>query len=359
MQSLRRSCKLTMKKKNLIYFEKWMDPVAETILADEEGINLERITFDTVVDDNWALVEKAHGLQLLPTFETRRPFFPDRILIERCPNLLALSVTGAGYDMVDVDACTEAGIILVNQGGANSNSVAQHVLGLMLVLSKQIIQGDRRMRQGPDGWGRWDFLGAELTGRTLGIIGLGKIGHKISELAINMFNMKILAYDPYVLKEDFSSSGVESVSLDDVFKYSDFVSVNCPFTKETNNMIGDKQYRMMKSSAYFISTARGGIHDEIALAEVLSEGLIAGAGLDVFLPEPPSVSHPLMAFDNVIISPHIAGITSDCTYQMASWAAEQWISIFKGYRPQRLINEQAWSLYRQRFERITGSPVHD
>ena len=116
---------------------------------------------------------------------------------------------------------------------------------------------------------------------------------------------------------------------------------------------------MMKSSAYFISTARGGIHDETALAEVLSEGLIAGAGLDVFQPEPPSANHPLLAFDNVIISPHIAGITSDCTYKMASWAAEQWISIFKGYRPQRLINEQAWSLYRERYERITGSSVQD
>lgn len=171
--------------------------------------------------------------------------------------------------------------------------------------------------------------------------------------------MKILSYDPYISMEDFSSFGVESVGLDDIFKYSDFVSVNCPFSKETSNMIGDRQYRMMKSSAYFISTARGGIHDETALAEVLSEGLIAGAGLDVFLPEPPTAGHPLMAFDNVIISPHIAGITSDCAYKMASWAAEQWISIFKGYRPQRLINEQAWSLYREKFERVNGSPAHN
>jgi D-3-phosphoglycerate dehydrogenase len=106
-----------MAKKNLIYFEKWMEPVAETMLADEERINLQRITFDADVDDNWKLVERAHGIQLLPTFETRHPFFPDRSLIERCPNLLALSVTGAGYDMVDVDACTEAGVLLVNQGG--------------------------------------------------------------------------------------------------------------------------------------------------------------------------------------------------------------------------------------------------
>ena len=124
-------------------------------------------------------------------------------------------------------------------------------------------------------------------------------------------------------------------------------------------MIGDRQYRMMKSSAYFISTARGGIHDEVALAGVLSEELIAGAGLDVFSPEPPSITHPLMEFNNVILSPHIAGITADCTYKMASWAADQWVSIFNGNRPPRLINEEVWDHYRERFKRIIGQPVKD
>ncbi|MEE2699040.1 MAG: hydroxyacid dehydrogenase [Pseudomonadota bacterium] len=346
-------------KKNLIFFEKWMDPVAETILACESDIILQRLTFDTVEDENWAIIEKAHGIQLLPTFETQHPFFPDQAFIERCPNLLAFSVTGAGYDMVDLQACSEAGILLVNQGGANSESVAQHVLGLMLALSKQIIQGDRQMRSSSHGWGRWDFLGAELTDRTLGIIGLGKIGQRVSELAVNMFNMKVLAYDPYLSKNSFLKFGVESVGLDDVFRHSDFVSVHCPLTEETTNMIGDRQYRMMKSSAYFISTARGGIHDEVALAGVLSEELIAGAGLDVFSPEPPSITHPLMEFNNVILSPHIAGITADCTYKMASWAADQWVSIFNGNRPPRLINEEVWDHYRERFKRIIGQPVKD
>ena len=350
---------MTTKTKNLIYFEKWMDPVAETMLAGEADINLRKLTFDDADDDNWAVVEQAHGIQLLPTFETKQPFFPERALIERCPDLLAFSVTGAGYDMVDVEACTEAGILLVNQGGANAESVAQHVLGLMLVLSKQIIQGDRRMRQGPDGWGRWDFLGRELTGQTLGIIGLGNVGRRVSELAAKMFNMKVLAYDPYITEDDFRQRGAEPVGFDDIFSQSDFVSVNCPLSEETTAMIGDRQYRMMKPSAYFITTARGGIHDEAALAGVLSEGLIAGAGLDVFDPEPPLAGHPLMAFDNVIISPHVAGITAECTYNMASWAAGQWVSIFKGQRPPRLINVQAWDIYRERFERITGAPVEE
>ncbi|MBC8338148.1 MAG: hydroxyacid dehydrogenase [Rhodospirillales bacterium] len=348
---------MTSKTKNLVFFEKWMDPIAETMLDGEDGINLQKLTYDSPEKDNWAALEQAHGLQLLPAFETRAPFMPGRALIERCPELLAVSVTGTGYDTVDEEACTDAGVLLVNQAGANAESVAQHVFGLMLVLSKQIIQGDRRMRRGPEGWGRDDFQGQELTGRTLGIIGLGNVGRRVSALAGQMFNMTVLAYDPYITEDDFRERGAKPVGFDDIFSASDFVSVNCPLTEETTNMIGDREYRMMKPSAYFITTARGGIHDEAALAGALSENLIAGAGLDVFLPEPPPAEHPLMAFDNVIVSPHVAGITDDCTHNMASWAAEQWVTIFKGHRPPRLINPEAWPAYRDRFERIFGTPV--
>jgi D-3-phosphoglycerate dehydrogenase len=350
---------MTTKTKNLVYFEKWSAPVAETMLQGEAGITLRKLTYDSPEDDNWAVVERAHGIQLLPAFETRAPFLPGRALIERCPDLLALSVPGTGYDTVDVEACTEAGILLVNQAGANAESVGQHVLGMMLVLSKRIIQGDRRMRQGPDGWGRDDFQGRELTGRTLGIIGLGNVGRRVSALAAQMFNMKVLAYDPYITEDDFRERGAQSVGFDDIFSQSDFVSVNCPRTDETSAMIGDRQYRMMKPSAFFITTARGGIHDEAALAGVLTEGLIAGAGLDVFHPEPPPAEHPLLALDNVIVSPHVAGITDDSTHNMASWAAEQWVTLLNGHRPPRLINAQAWPAYRERFERVTGEPVRE
>ncbi|NQV83287.1 MAG: hydroxyacid dehydrogenase [Rhodospirillales bacterium] len=350
---------MTTKIKNLVYFEKWMDPVAETMLAGAADINLQKLRYASAEGDNWAVVEGAHGMQLLPAFETRAPFLPGRALIERCPNLLAFSVTGTGYDTVDVDACTENGVLLVNQAGANAESVAQHVLGMMLVLSKQIVQGDRQMRKGPGGWGRDDFQGQELTGRTLGIIGLGNVGRRVSALAAQMFNMTVLAYDPYITEDDFRERGAQAVGFDEIFSKSDFVSVNCPLTAETTGMIGDREYRMMKSSAYFITTARGGIHDEAALAGVLSEDLIAGAGLDVFDPEPPAANHPLLAFDNVIVSPHVAGITDDCTYRMASWAAEQWVTIFQGHRPPRLINPEAWGVYRERFERIIGVPVEE
>ena len=350
---------MTPTPKNLVYFENWSDPVAEEILKGQDGINLRKLAFADPEDGNWEALASAHGYQLLPTYEIQEPFFPKKPLIERCPNLLAFSVTGSGYDMIDVEACTEAGILVVNQTGANAQSVAQHVLGLMLVLSKQIVQGDRQMRRGPGDWGRPDFQGKELTGRTIGIIGLGNVGRKVSALTGGVFGMNVLAYDPYISDQDFSDRGAEKVGFDDIFKQSDFVSVNCPLSDETSGMIGDREYRLMKPSAYFNTTARGGIHAEEALAKVLSDDLISGAGLDVFLPEPPPADHPLMAFDNVIISPHVAGITDDCLYNMAQYAAEQWLTIFEGARPPRLINPEAWTKYRDRFEAIIGSPAED
>ena len=350
---------MTTKSINLVCFEKWMDSVGEDIINGADGIDLQMLSFANPEDGNWEALVAAHGYQLLPTYEIQEPFFPKKPLIDRCPNLLAFSVTGAGYDMIDVDACTEAGILVVNQTGANAVSVAQHVLGMMLVLSKQIVQGDRQMRRGPGDWGRWDFKGKELTGRTIGIIGLGNVGRQVAALTGGVFGMKVLAYDPYITDQDFKDRGAEAAGFDDIFRQSDFVSVNCPLTEETANMIGDAQYRMMKPTAYFITTARGGIQDEAALARVLSEDLIAGAGVDVFDPEPPPADHPLMVFDNVIISPHVAGITDDCLYNMAEYAAHQWLAIFKGERPPRLINPEAWPKYRDRFKAIIGHAAEE
>ncbi len=348
---------MTAKPKNLVYFDKWMDPVAEGILEAEQGIDLKRLNFDDEPDANWAALEKAHGYQLLASNEIQPPFLPGRPLIERCPNLLAVSVTGAGYDMIDLEACNEAGILVVNQAGTNSESVTQHVLGMMLALTKQIIQSDRRMRRDKEGWTRMDYKGRELTGRTLGIIGLGNIGRRVSALAGQMFGMRVIAHDPYIPAEDFEKRGAVSVGFDDVFSDADFVSVNCPLTDETRGFIGAREYGLMKPTAYFITTARGGIHDETALAAVIADGRIAGAGLDVFAEEPPAWDHPLLGFDNVIVSPHIAGITEDCMYNMAEAAARQWLTIFEGRKPPRLVNPDVWPCYAERFERVIGAPV--
>jgi len=336
-----------------------MDPAGAEIIAAEKNINLQKLSFGDDVNANWVILEQAHGIQFLASTEMQPPYMPERPMIERCKNLLAFSVIGAGYDMFDVDACTKTGVLVVNQTGANSESVAQHVFGLMLVLSKQIIQGDRRMRRQGDDWDRWEYQGKELTGRTLGIIGLGNVGRRVSALAGQMFGMRVIAHDPYLTNDDFRERGAEAVSLDDVFKAADFISVNCPLSEETTGMVGAKEFALMKPTAYFVTTARGGIHDEAALAAVLADGKIAGAGLDVFTTEPPPYDHPLMDFENVIVSPHVAGITDDCLYNMATYAAKQWLTIFRGQRPPRLINPNAWPIYRDRFEKIIGTPVKD
>ncbi len=341
---------------NLAYFENWMDPIGPQTLAGEKHINLTPMAFADGAACNWQILEASHGYQALPSTETPEEFYPGSELLRRCPDLLAVSVSGAGYDMVDVEACTKAGVLVVNQTGSNSESVAQHTLGLMLSLCKQIQQADRAIRRAGRDWTRWDYTGDELTGRTLGIIGLGQIGRRLAEIA-KIFSMKVIAYDPYLKDADFRERGAMSVTLDELLGQSDFVSVHCPLTEETAAMVGPAQFSMMKPNAIFISTARGGIHDEVALTAAIKSKGIAGAGVDVFVAEPPAHDHPLLEFDNVIATPHNAGVTTDCLFNMGQWAADQWIDIFAGKRPPRYKNPESWGRYADRFEKIMGRPV--
>lgn len=341
---------------NLVYFENWMDPVGLDILSEHPEVTLNRQTFQDPSTANWQALEAAHGYQALPSTETPEEFYPSAQMIARCPHLLAVSVSGAGYDMVDVEACTKAGVLVVNQTGANSESVAQHALGLMLGLSKQINQTDRAIHRAERNWTRWDYTGDELTGRTLGIIGLGQIGRRLSEIC-KVFSMNVIAYDPYLSDADFAERGATSVSLQELVSTSDFVSVNCPLTEETQGMMGDAQFAAMKPGAFFITTARGGIHDEQALEKAIAQKGIRGAGVDVFLAEPPAHDHPLLRFDNVIATPHNAGVTTDCLFNMGKWAADQWLDIFSGKRPPRYKNPDSWNTYADRFQKIMGRPV--
>ena len=349
---------MTEYRKRLVFFESWMDPAAEQLLGERPDIELVRLGFARPLEENWPELERAHGYQILPNGELQEPFFGDRGLITRCTKLLAIASTGAGYDMIDVDACTEAGILVTNQAGANRDAVAQHVLGMMLGLTKRIIQSDRALRR-DRAWDRMDFTGQELIGKTVGIIGVGNIGTQVSRLCRGLFEMSVVGYDPYLTDQQFAERGAEPVDLKTLLSGADYVSVNCPLTEETRGMIGAEAFACMKTSAYFITTARGGIHDEVALAAALTQGRLAGAGLDVWLTEPPPLDHPLMAFDNVLATPHIAGITEEARYNMAIGAARQWITIFQGVRPPRLVNPEAWPKFAERYERLFGPPATD
>jgi D-3-phosphoglycerate dehydrogenase len=225
---------------------------------------------------------------------------------------------------------------------------------MLLTLSKRIIEVDRRMRRA-DGIPRNDYIGSELLDKTIGIIGIGNVGGRLAELCKGLFRMRVLAYDPYLSAAQIVAKGAEKVeALDDLLRQADYVSINCPYTRETRNLIGAREFGLMQRHAYFVTTARGGIHDEDALAAALGAKQIAGAGLDVWNDEPPPHEHRLMAFDNVLVSPHTAGATHESRDNMARFAAEQLIDILDGKRPPRLINPEVWPAYCQRFERILG-----
>ena len=344
--------------KRLAYFESWFHPVADEILARRPDIQPVRLEYAGDAEANWTAMAEAHGYQVSARTELRAPWFPGRAMLARCPNLLAVSSTGAGYDVVDVDACTEMGIIVVNQSGTNKEAVAEHALGMMLCVSKQMIQSDRALRRDRD-WDRGGFTGREMRGKTVGVVGLGQIGTRTAELCGGLFRMRVLAYDPYLSAEEISARGGEKAELADLLREADYVSVHCPRTTETLGMFGAAEFAAMKPTAYFVNTARGGIHDEPALADALRRGVIAGAGIDVFPDEPPPMDHPLLGLDNVIVSMHIAGITEEAREAMAAAAAEQWITIFDGKRAPRIVNPEAWPAYVARFEKILGFKVED
>jgi D-3-phosphoglycerate dehydrogenase len=339
--------------RKLVYFDRWADPIALDILAREPWIELVRL--DLVKDPKekiWRALGDAHGYQL-----PRAPYLCNRALLERCPNLLAASSQGAGYDMIDPVACTEAGVLAVNQTGLGREAVAEHVVGMLLALGKQMMQSDRAMRRDRK-WQRLQYKGDDIFGKTIGIVGFGNIGTRLGEICRVAFGMRILVYDPYLDAAEVEHRGGIKVELDELLASADYVSLNCPLTPETRGMFGRSQYEKMKPGALFVTTARGGIHDEEALAEFLASGHLGGAGLDVWTDEPPSLNHPLLTFDNVVVTPHNAGVTQQAYRALAEGAALQWIEILKGNRPPRLANPEVWPRYADRYRQVTGDTLN-
>jgi D-3-phosphoglycerate dehydrogenase len=323
-------------------------------IAARNDLTLEKVDQNAADGEIDAVLSQAHIYYIPSARGPLQPrFYADHDLLLRTPRLLVVSASGAGHDPVNVSACTEAGIIVVNQTGSNREAVAEHVLGMMIILSRRIIVSDRTLRRQASGPAD-KTESADLLGKTLGIIGLGNVGGRLAEIAAGMLAMKILAYDPYLSAEQITAKHATKTTLEDLLRRSDFVSVNTPLTDETRGMIGAREYALMQPHAYFINAARGGIHDERALAEALKAGRLAGAGLDVWAVEPPPADHPLLALDNVISSPHTAGSSRESRVAMATWGADQIMDILDGKRPPRLVNPEAWPAYARRFEMEFG-----
>ena len=345
---------MTVNNKRVFYVKYLAHEIYVDILKKRPDVRLDRLENETPEAAFAPVLADAHAYQIGAARDELAPHFHAHAeLLKRAPNLLIVSSNGAGFDPVDVDACTKAGVLVVNQSGGNANSVAEHALGMMLTLSKRIIQSDRRLRREAN-VNRNDLIGNELNEKTVGIVGAGYVGRRIAELCKGLLHMKVIAYDPYLTAEEMAKRGGEKVELDDLLRRADFVSISCPLDNKSRGMIGAREFALMQPPAYFVTTARGFIHDEKALEEALREKRIAGAGLDVWAKEPPPPDHPLLQFDNVLASPHTAGVTREARINMGRIAAEQILDALDGKRPPRIINPEVWPVYARRFEKAFG-----
>ncbi len=335
--------------KRVFYVKYLADPVYAEILGRRGDVQLDRLENESPDEVAGPIVAAAHVYQVgSARDEIARRFHVDAALIARMPDVLVISTSGVGYDTVDVKACTEAGILVVNQAGGNREAVAEHALGMLIALSKRIPETNLAMRR-ERLTARTAFMGNDVFGKTIGIIGLGNVGSRLAQLCRGLFAMQVLAYDPYLTAAVCAERGAEKVELADLMSRSDYVSINCPLTAQTRGMIGAGQLDLMRPGAYLITTARGHIHDEAALADALARGRLAGAGLDVWATEPPPCDHPLLKFDNVVVSPHTAGVTRETRYNMGRIAAEQVLDALDGKPVARKVNPEVWPRYAQRF----------
>lgn len=341
-------------QKKVIWYDDGKRPNVADELAKQPDITVFRLTFDGPQADTWGAMSASQ----VYCITSARHEVPDEYkchaaLIERCPDLLAVSTTGAGYDTVDVAACTAAGVLVVNQSGANADAVSEHAVAMMLSLTKKIPQTDRSLRS-ERGANREKFKGWNARHRTLGLVGIGNVGRRVARICGKGLEMRVIAYDPYLSAEEIAARGAIKVDFATLLAESRFLSVHCPLNEETSGMIGSRELAAMPTGSFVITTARGGIVAEDALEAALKSGHIAGAGLDVWVTEPPPLTHPLLTFDNVIATYHTAGVTFDSRTAMAEWNSQQVAGILRGERPPRLINPEAWARYVPRFERVFG-----
>jgi D-3-phosphoglycerate dehydrogenase len=244
----------------------------------------------------------------------------DRSVLQRAPKLRVIGRAGVGVDNVDLDAATEAGVLVMNTPGGNSISVAEHTLALMLAMARRIPQANASTRSGK--WEKKKFLGSELRGKTLGIVGLGSIGREVVKRA-RAFEMRVVAYDPYVTSKIAQDLLVDLVTLPALYAASDYITLHVAATPETQGMLSTEAFQQMKTGVRIVNCARGELVDEAALAEAIRSGKVAGAAIDVFSVEPPPAGSPLFESDALIATPHIGGSTEEAQEIVGVRIAEQ------------------------------------
>ncbi len=314
-----------------VLLSKAIQPAAMDILR---GKVAPVILSDNSVEATKRLAADVEGIILRTNIKVTRE------IMDAAPHLKIISRTGVGVDNVDVPAATEKGILVCHTPGLNASSVAEQTLALILSLAKRLKIMDNAVRTG--NWQiRYASKSVDLEGKILGLVGVGRIGSLVAQKCRLAFNMKGIAYDPYVKQGE----GFELCSsLDQVFSQADIVSIHVPYMKETHHLVNAKLLGMMKPDAFIINTSRGEVIDEKALIEALKNASIAGAGLDVFEEEPPSPDNPLFKFDNVISTPHSAALSRECELKLAMAAAQAVVDYADGKQPMYVYNKKELQL---------------
>ena len=332
----------------------WLNPAFNERLNAQADIELRTAAHKGPEADVWDVLTRAHVYQVSSAInELPKPYQVRAPLLERCPQLLCVSAGGAGIDTVDLDACTHAGVAVVNQSGANAQSVAELAFGLMLSVARKIPASDRLLHT-ERGFSRESLMGIELSGLTLGVFGIGNTGSRSAAIAKG-FGMRVLAFDPLLSADVIRERGAEPVGMNTLLAQSDVISVHCPLDESTANAFSTREFASMKPGSIFVSTARGGVHDETALYEAIKSGHLGGAGLDVWELEPPPLDHPLLTLPNVVATFHTAGVTHQARKNVATWAADQIIQVLKGERPPRLLNPDVWPFFIERYQKLFGA----
>jgi D-3-phosphoglycerate dehydrogenase len=262
----------------------------------------------------------------------------DDDLLDRAPKVKAIAKLGVGLDTVDVEAASRRGVVVFHTPGANNQAVADHTFALILSLARKIRYCDQSLRE--KRWEHTKIIGVEIWRKTIGIIGLGAIGRCVA-LRAKGFQMKIVACDPYWPAEFAAEQKIEKLSLDELLKVSDIVTIHAPLTPENKELINAKTLGLMKPAAILINAARGGIVSETDLHQALKAGQIAGAGLDVFEQEPPDDS-PLLELENVVLTPHTAAFTHEAMNTMSMGVVDQLIDYYHGKKPVHLVNPEVF-----------------
>lgn len=269
------------------------------------------------------------------------------VVIEACHDLEIISNYGVGYNHIDIEAATKHNILVTNTPDVLTEATADLTWALLLDVARRVSEGDRLVRKNQwQGWTPRFLLGLEVSHKTLGIIGMGRIGQAVAKRAIG-FGMKILYYSRTRLPKKVEENlGAMYVSLETLLKESDFVSLHTPYTKATHYLIDEEQLRLMKESAFLINTSRGAVVNEQALIHALAKGWIRGAGLDVYEHEP-TVPKELLAMEQVVLAPHLGSATEETRHAMAKLAVENLIAYFKNEKPRYIVNEEVWNQRRK------------